>query len=146
MIEVRRVPAEHLEVFWPKVRPRIEKAIKKVSNSHLTPEVIGAAIHRGDGHLWFCVEGDEIVTIVTTEISVMPDGARVFWIVCVQGRRAKDCMDVLMPELVKLAEKMNCDELKAAGRRGWRIYAKRYGFTNDFMVSVRRLNKIQKVG
>jgi hypothetical protein len=125
MLEISIVPTDMADKFLDKALPLLEKSIP-YSKSRMTIDVVSECILSGAHNLWICLDGDEMVTAITTGITQY--GERKFMTIhCCGGDRVLEWFSDFLDLLEKLAVYNECVAIEFLGRKGWESFVAQKG-------------------
>jgi len=126
MIEVSIVPVEHLDAYWGKLLPFIEKAAEYTYGRYSVDNLYDM-VKEGDHQLWVAFEGAEFKGTVLTNIMTYPK-RRVLCMGFCGGEELSVWKEPMLALLRRFAKDMGCDAIEAFGRPGWAKIFKNDGY------------------
>jgi len=120
------------EVVWYKVRPLIEKAVKKYPDYGWTIEDVKDAVEKKELQLW--IDEQEPNIAVLTKIVQQPHALQC-WIWLAGGKLPYD-WEKHLNDIERWAKWLGCDYIMEQGREGWQ---KKLGWNRAYVVMQKRL-------
>ena len=126
---LRPVPPAEVVAQWSRYAELVQRVLTRV-NSGLFPDDVLTAIQIGSMHLWDILDGQAVVITEIQEYTKY----RQLLIFLVAGTRAKDWIASGNQQLTAFAKSRNCKYVVFQGRPGWERYARKFGYTDKFVM------------
>jgi hypothetical protein len=137
MFQVRGIPVELVDHFWPFAEPYIKRALDHTSGEFL-PADVKAFCQQGTVQLWLVSEGSRIVAAITTEIINYPR-RRHCRIITLAGSRAAEWTEQADTIISAWAREQGCVALEAFVRKGYVPVLIKQGFTHKYSAVIKPL-------
>ncbi len=132
------VASDTIGYIWPQVEGFIHAAFEEGIGDETLVGVL-SMLARGEAQLWIAHNGAGVKAAALTRMAVVPNGKRVmFCIAC--GGRDIETWEECLGDIEKYARKQGCDVVRLSGRAGWKIYKKKRGYKEPFVVLEKTLN------
>lgn len=117
------IPREYVETVWPRVKPHIERAVKR--SNGWTVAAVETSVSQGHALLWAVVEGTATVGGAVTEVH---DDC--VYVALVGGAtHSVWCREIEKVERIAVTSGIGC--VKIDGRKGWTRLLRRSGYMPD---------------
>lgn len=118
MIQVALVPPTEVELQEATLRPFVER-MDRAAPGHWTWEYVRDEVEAENLHLWFALEGKQILMLVGCAPYTAPGGRKYYDILFAAGCRLKDVFHPMMDRFDALASSEGAKTRIPHGRKGW---------------------------
>ena len=126
------VAPDTISYIWPQVERFIHSAFTKHAGDDSEASVL-SLLGRGEAQLWIAHSGAGIKAAAVTRLAVTNSGRKIcFCMAC--GGEDFDEWEHTLGDIEKWARKQGCDAVRITGRPGWRVYKKRSGYKEPFVI------------
>ncbi len=132
------VAPDTIGYIWPQVEGFIHSAFKEGIGDD-TVESALLMLSRGEAQLWIAHNGSGIKAAALTRMAVVANGKRVLFCVACGGEDIETWEDCL-GDIEKYARRQGCDTVRISGRAGWKIYIKKRGYREPFVILEKALH------
>ncbi len=126
------VAPDTIGYIWPEVERFIYSAFEEGIGDD-TKETALAMLGRGEAQLWVAHNGAGIKAAALTRMATVANGRRVLFCIACGGEDIETWEDCL-GDIERYARKQGCDAVRLSGRAGWKIYKKKRGYKEPFVV------------
>jgi len=114
------VAADDIPIVHERVRPMIEKSIKRSGLSHKwTADALLAACMIKEKQCWVAMIDGWIVAAMVSSIKIFPTGFKVFFIEHLGGASFAKWSGEAIKIVTEFAKELGCDSIECEGRKGW---------------------------
>ena len=132
------VPVEKLDDMWSEISVELQKPVEIPPNKVDLESVLDHA-KKGVYLIWTVLEGEKVVSVVTTRIIDYPRGKSMA-MDFVGGTRMKEWLPMVMKVLDDHAKHNKVKFLEAYGREAWLRYLAKYGWNKAYTTFHKDLN------
>ncbi|MGW8181338.1 MAG: hypothetical protein ACWGQW_21615 [bacterium] len=136
--QISGIQPEDVGYFWPMVMPLIERVLRKSNGEYLAVDIYERLLD-GTMQLWLISEELDLLSVLVTEVLTYPRKR-----ICVMVLAAGEDLEALTGQLEVLEEwalSIGVDELRIAGRKGWKRVLESEGFYEPHVVLSKYLHK-----
>lgn len=119
MIQVALVPPTEVELQEAILRPFVER-MNEAAPGHWTWEYVRDEVEAENLHLWFAIEGKQILMVVGCREESLPGGRKYYDVLMASGCRVEDVFHKMMDEFDAHAKAAGAVVRVPIGRHGWR--------------------------
>lgn len=136
--QVRGIPANLIDRFWPFAEPYIKRALDRAAGEFLAEDLKHFCKDR-EVQLWLVSEGERIIAAITTEIVNYPRRKHCR-IITLAGSKAPEWTGLLDIILSEWAKQQGCQALEAYVRKGYVPVLAEYGFKHKYSMVLKEFN------
>jgi hypothetical protein len=114
--DVFTVPSHAVDVWWPQLRPHLERFERETQR--VDAETIRKQAKNCERQIWGVMDGMHVVGVAVTEVYVTPRWP-VCWVWYAVGNGGTDAMAKIYDEIEKWARSIGCGSIGICGRKGW---------------------------
>lgn len=126
MIQVSLVPPSEVELRERLLRPFVER-MDEAAPGHWTWDYVRDEAQAENLHLWFAIEGKQILMLVGCREETLPGGRKYYDVMFAAGCRVKDVFHKMMDEFDAYAKAGAAVVRIPIGRLGWQKLMKERG-------------------
>jgi hypothetical protein len=119
MIQIAIVPPTEVELREKTLRPFVER-MDSAAPGHWTWEYVRDEVEAENLHLWFAVEGKQILMLVGCAPFTAPGGRKYYDVLFAAGCRVRDVFHPMMDAFDELARESEAVTRIPHGRIGWK--------------------------
>jgi hypothetical protein len=138
-VVIGAVPANMIELIWPKVEMLIERPILH-SNGELCIHEIKKMLIASTMLLLTVQKDEDVLAAIAIERYTFPTGKRVLNITTAGGSELDLWMERILDTCESLAKEHDCEEVYIVGRHGWGRMLKKNGYDVIHTTLSKRVN------
>ncbi len=126
------VAPDTIGYIWPQVEKFIHSAFEAGIGDDTKDSVLGM-LERGEAQLWIAHNGAGIKAAALTRMATVSNGKHICFCIACGGEEIETWQDCI-GDIEEYARKQGCDALRLSGRAGWKIYIKKRGYKEPFVI------------